>query len=302
MNLHRLDLNLLVALDALLAERSITRAAQRMHLSPSATSGALARLRSYFNDDLLSQVGRRMVPTPLGESLQVSVRDCLLHVQATVDVRPQFDPMASTRTFTLMMSDYVSQILMPFVLQRTQREAPGVVIQLLSNSSQPWAVLDRGETDFLIIPQHFVRSTHPSEVLFEDDFVCVCWSDNSLIADTITAEQFLQMSHVIARIGTERPPTIDAWFFERFGHVRRVSVVAMNFTSVPQLLIGTNRIALMHRRLALSFQSVLPLKILPTPFEMPRLVEVIQWHKYREADPGRQWLYSMLKDAAAAAR
>jgi len=302
MNLHRLDLNLLVALDALLAERSITRAAHRLHLSPSATSGALARLRAYFGDELLSQIGRRMVPTPLGESLQASVRDCLLHVQATIDVRPQFDPMTSTRTFTLMMSDYVSAILMPWVLQRTQREAPAVVIELLANNNQPWAVLDRGEADFLIIPQNFVRRAHPSEVLFEDDFVCVCWAGNNLIGDTISAEQFLAMTHVIARIGTERPPTIDAWFFERFGHVRRVGVVTMNFTSVPQFLIGTNRIALMHRRLAMTYLDVLPLKILPAPFPMPRLVELIQWHKYREADPGRIWLYSLLKDAAAAAQ
>jgi DNA-binding transcriptional LysR family regulator len=161
--------------------------------------------------------------------------------------------------------------------------------------------LDRGEADFLIIPQNFVRRAHPSEVLFEDDFVCVCWSGNALIGDTISTEQFLEMSHVIARIGTERPPTIDAWFFERFGHVRRVGVVAMNFTSVPQLLVGTSRIALMHRRLAITFLHTLPLKILPSPFPMPRLVEVIQWHKYREADPGRIWLHGLLKDAAAAA-
>jgi LysR family nod box-dependent transcriptional activator len=301
MNLHRLDLNLLVALDALLAERSITRAAQRLHLSPSATSGALARLRTYFGDDLLSQEGRRMVPTPLGESLQASVRDCLLHVQATVDVRPHFDPALSTRKFTLMMSDYVSAILIPPVLQRIQSEAPGVVMELLANSSQPWAVLDRGEADFLIIPQNFMRREHPSEVLFEDEFVCVCWAGNKQIGESITAEQFLEMSHVIARIGTERPPTVDGWFFERFGHVRRVGVVAMNFTSVPQLLVGTTRIALMHRRLALTCMEALPIRILPAPFQMPRLVEVIQWHKYRDADPGRIWLHTLLKEAAAAA-
>jgi LysR family nod box-dependent transcriptional activator len=301
MNLHRLDLNLLVALDALLAERSITRAAERLHLSPSATSGALARLRSYFEDQLLSQEGRRMVPTPLGESLQARVRDCLLHVQATVDVRPQFDPATSARTFTLMMSDYVSAILMPWVLRRTQTEAPGVVIELVANS-QPWSALDRGEADFLIIPQNFVRREHPSETLFEDDFVCVCWQGNQLIGETITAEQFLEMSHVIARIGKERPPTIDAWFFERFGHIRHVGVVAMNFTQVPQLLIGTTRIALMHRRLAMAYLGTLPIRILAAPFPMPRLIEVIQWHKYRDADPGRVWLHTLLREAAESAK
>jgi len=301
MNLHRLDLNLLVALDALLSERSITRAAQRLNLSPSATSGALARLRTYFGDQLLTQEGRRMVPTPLGESLQASVRDCLLHVQATVDVRPHFDQATSTRTFILMMSDYVSAVLMPGVLRRIQQEAPSVVIELLANSA-PWAALDRGEADFVIIPENFMRREHPSQPLFEDDFVCVCWAGNELVGDAITSEQFLQMSHVIARIGTERPPTIDAWFFERFGHVRRVGVIAMNFTSVPQLLIGTTRIALMHRRLAEEYLKALPIKVLAAPFSMPKLVEVIQWHRYRDADPGRIWLHTLLQEAARSTR
>src|ERR1700754_1754287 len=107
MNLHRLDLNLLVALDALLTERSITRASERLHLSPSATSGALARLRTYFDDELLTQIGRRMGPTPLGARRQSAVRDCILHTQQTVEVRPQFAPAPARRNFKLHMSDYV---------------------------------------------------------------------------------------------------------------------------------------------------------------------------------------------------
>jgi DNA-binding transcriptional LysR family regulator len=153
MNLNRLDLNLLVALDALLVERSITRAAERLHLSPSATSGALARL---------TQIGRRMVPTPLGESLQVAVRDCLLHVQATVEIKPEFDPTTSHHNFKIMMSDYVSTVLMPHVLQRIEREAPGVKIELLANYEEPWESLSRGEIDFLVLPKNFVRPDHPA--------------------------------------------------------------------------------------------------------------------------------------------
>jgi len=298
MDLHRLDLNLLVALDALLAERSITRAGARLHLSPSATSGALARLRVYFNDELLRQVGRKMVPTPLGDSLQASVRDCLLHVQATVEIRPQFDPAVATRNFALMMSDYVATVLMPRVLQRVQAEAPGVTLELLANANAPWAALDRGDIDFLIIPQNFALGAHPSETLFEDEFVCVCWAGNTSVGETLTREGFLALSHVIARIGTERPPTIDAWFFEKFGHARRVGAVSMNFTSVPQLLLGTNMIALMHRQLARLYAGQLPLRILPSPFAMPRLVEVVQWHKYRDQDPGRIWLHEVLRSAA----
>jgi LysR family nod box-dependent transcriptional activator len=297
MNLNRLDLNLLVALDALLSERSITHAAERLNLSPSATSGALARLRTFFGDELLTQIGRRMAPTPLGESLQASVRDCLLHVQATIDIRPQFDPLNSKRNFKLMMSDYVSTVLMPTALRRLQREAPGITIELMANENEPWEALSRGEIDFLVLPKHFIRGEHPAEVLFEDDYVCVCWSENPLVGDQISAEQCLQLGHVVTRIGTLRPPTIDAWFFERFGNARRVEVIATNFNSVPHLLVGTNRISIMHRRLALVYRQALPLKILPSPLVMPTLVEMIQWHKYRDRDPGRMWLLEVLKSS-----
>jgi LysR family nod box-dependent transcriptional activator len=295
MNLNRLDLNLLVTLDVLLAERSITHAAEKLNLSPSATSGALARLRAYFDDELLTQIGRRMAPTPLGESLQASIRDCLLHVQATIDIRPQFDPLNSTRSFRLMMSDYVSTVLMPAALRQLQREAPGVRIELIANENEPWEALNRGEIDFLVLPKHFVREGHPAEVLFEDEYVCVCWTDNPLVGDHISSEQCLQLGHVVTRIGTMRPPTIDAWFFERFGHARRVEVIATNFNSVPHLLVGTSRIAIMHRRLAVAYCGSLPLKMLPSPMEMPRLVEMIQWHKYRDLDPGRVWLSNLLR-------
>jgi DNA-binding transcriptional LysR family regulator len=298
MNLNRLDLNLLVAFDALLETRSITHAAERLHLSPSATSGALSRLRKFFNDELLTQIGRRMVPTPLGESLKDSVRDCLLHVQATVEIRPQFDAATATRNFTLMMSDYVAMVLMPRVLQHLQLEAPGVRIELLATANEPWEALKRGEIDFLVLPQPFVREGHPMESLFEDDYVCVCWSGNPLVGDTISLEQCLSMGHVVARLGTQRPPTVDAWFFERYGHARRVEVIATTFGSVPHLLIGTNRLSFMHRRLALAYREALPLKIVSCPVVMPRLVEMIQWHKYRDADPARRWLTGVLKAAA----
>ncbi len=298
MNLHRLDLNLLVALDVLLTERSITHAAERLNLSPSATSGALARLRLYFDDELLTQIGRRMVPTPLGESLAASVRDCLLHVQATVDIRPHFDPLHSKRNFKLMMSDYVATVLMPAALQRLQSEALAVTIELIGNDNEPWAALSRGEIDFLVLPQNFIRQEHPAEILFEDDYVCVCWSGNSLIGEEISLEQCLQLGHVVARIGTLRPPTIDEWFFERFGHTRRVEVIATNFNCVPHLLVGTHRISIVHRRLAVAYSRALPLKILPSPVVMPRLVEMIQWHKYRDRDPGRAWLLDVLRSAA----
>lgn len=297
-SLRNLDLNLLVALDALLKEESITGAGKRLHLSPSATSGALARLRDYFQDELLTQIGRRMVPTPLGEVLRTSVRDCLLHIQATVELRPGFDPLTSHRSYTLMMSDYVSTVLMPPALERMERQAPGISIELLANET-PWEALERGEVDLLVLPQNFVSREHPSEVLFTDDFVCICWSENSRVGESLTAEQFFALKHVVAKPGRQRPPTIDTWFFERFGHARQVEVVSMNFSSLPHLLIGTSRIATVHRRLAAVYAAALPLRVLEVPVPMPRLVEAIQWHRYRANDPARIWLYEQLRAVVA---
>jgi DNA-binding transcriptional LysR family regulator len=278
----------------LLTEQSITRAGERLHLSPSATSGALARLRVFFEDELLTQIGRRMVPTPLGESLQAAVRDCLLHVQQTVEIRPNFDPATSNRKFRLMMSDYVATVLMPGVLIRLQSEAPEVSFELVTNDNEPWESLNRGEIDFLVLPQRFVHPEHPSRMLFEEDYVCVCWKGNPLVGDTISLEQCLSLGHIVTRTGTQRPPTIDAWFFERFGYARRIDVVATTFTSVPHMLVGTNRLCVMHRRLALMHAASLDLKVLPVPLDMPKLVEMIQWHRYRDRDPGRIWMTDVL--------
>jgi LysR family nod box-dependent transcriptional activator len=298
-SLRHLDLNLLIALDALLEEQSITAAGKRLHLSPSATSGALARLRDYFSDELLTQIGRRMVLTPLGELLRSSVRECLLHIQATVELRPGFDPATSTRHFVLMMSDYVTTVLMPAALVSLQQHARGITVELLSHNERPWEALERGEIDLLVLPEKFVSREHPSQPLFTDDFVCICWSGNTTVGESVTLEQFFGLSHVVARPGRTRPPTIDAWFFERFGQARRVEVVAMNFGTLPHLLIGTNRIATVHRRLATVFAAVLPLRLLEPPLPMPPVVEAIQWHRYRDRDPARIWLHEQLRNIVA---
>ena len=302
MQLNALDLNLLVALDALLAEQSITRAAQRLNLSPSATSGALGRLRDYFGDELLARVGRRMVPTPLGEILRGEVRDCLLHIQAAVQARPSFDPAQARRHFRLMMSDYAATVVMPGVLQRLEREAPGLTLELLSTSTQPSDALDRGDIDFLVLPRQFIRDPHPCVALFADDYVCVVSADHPTVGSELTVAQFLALGHVVTRVGTYRPPTVDETYFERFGQVRRIEVIASTFTSVPHLLVGTWRVATLHRRLAEIYVRTLPLRIVPLPVPMPPVEEVLQWHQYRQQDPGQRWLQALLREVADPAR
>lgn len=301
MHFRNLDLNLLVALDALLLERNITLAGRRVHLSQSAMSSALARLREYFGDELLTQVGRRMVCTPLGESLAEPVRKILLQIQTTVAAQPSFDPGTATRCFKLMMSDYVATVLMSKALPRIERLAPRVRIEVLCNDvSSPFEELDRADIDLLIMPQTYLRETHPYEVLFEDEFTGVAWKGNKLVPPDgrLSMKQYLDLGHVTSRFATARASTVDEWFVTQLGHERRVEVVTMNFNSILSSLVGTQRVATLHARLARYYEQYLPIRLFEVPFELPRLAEAMQWHRQFNADPGTLWLRGVLKEIA----
>jgi len=295
MHFNRLDLNLLVALDALLAEQNITRASRRLHLSQPAMSGALARLREYFGDDLLAPIGRRMVPTPLAESLAGPVRDILLKVETTVQLRPEFDPARAQRHFKLLMSDYVSIVLMTKALPLIQQIAPQVTIELLPYSDRPWESLERGEVDALIQPTQYIHEGHPAEALFEDSYTCIAWQENQLIGESITLEEYLALGHVAVRFGQQRLPAFDEWFFDHYGHTRRIEIITASFSTLPQFVVGTTRIATIHQRLADFYLRFLPLKRVAPPVEMPHLTEVIVWHRYRDRDPALLWLRNLLR-------
>jgi DNA-binding transcriptional LysR family regulator len=126
------------------------------------------------------------------------------------------------------------------------------------------------------------------------------WSENARIGRSLSLETFLSLGHIVVRFGRiAQLPTFDEWFVERFGHQPKIEVVTTAFNLVPQLLIGTSRIATLHRRLATFYQQYLPLKLVAPPLEIPRLEESMQWHKSRDRDPGIVWLRSVLKSVIA---
>jgi LysR family nod box-dependent transcriptional activator len=303
MHFEQLDLNLLVALDALLTERSITAAGVRVHLTQSAMSGALSRLREFFNDELLTQVGRKMVPTPLGESLAEPVRQILLQVRATINTKPGFDPATSRRQFLVMMSDYVDTVLMSEVLRRAEVVAPRVRFDLISNDAgNPTEFLERADVDLLIMPREYLSDKHPREDLYTDGYACVVWNENPLVGDSLTPEQYLSLGHVVLQFARGRIPVQDEWFLTKLGVTRRIEVLAMTFNSVPQHIVGTKRIATIHRRLAEYYARYLPLRILAPPYELPLLTEAVQWHSLFTEDAGNRWLRALLKQAASDVR
>ncbi|MBB3222644.1 LysR family transcriptional regulator [Pseudoduganella umbonata] len=297
MRFNRLDLNLLVALDVLLSERSITRTARRLNLSPSATSGALARLREYFGDELLMQVGRNLNLTPLAVSLADPVRRVLLQIQATIELRPEFDPSTALRDFRILASDYIATVLLGDLGKRIAATAPNITLNLLAMKFNPVELLERSEADLVILPRKFMSEVHPIQVLFEETYTCVAWTGNTLIENELTLEDYMALGHVSSRFGAATM-SFEEWFLKVSGYDRRIEVTTTNFTSIPHFVIGTNRIATMHTRLAQTLSRYYPIRLLSLPLEIPAVEMCMQWNPILDRDPSHVWLRSTLAEIA----
>lgn len=297
-----LDLNLLVVLDALFTERNVTKAGERLNLSQPATSAALGRLRAYFQDDLMVQTGRSMLLTSHAEDLVQPVRDILLRAESIAKHSSGFDQATAVRTFRLKMSDYVASVLMPDLVQTVRKLAPGVTLDIQSNHHGAVESLERGEVDLLIMPQQYLSKDHPSEVLFEDSYVCAVWSGNRLVGRRMTPALYWSLPHGAVKYSELQMPILEEWLASHHGRRRRIVVLSMAFSLLPQLVVGTDLVATMHARLARKFAADLPLRLLASPLEMPKLVECAQWHRYRSLDPGVQWLRSLLVAVTASPR
>jgi LysR family nod box-dependent transcriptional activator len=299
MRLNRLDLNLLVGLDVLLSEKSITRAGHRLNLSQSATSGVLARLRDYFQDELLVPVGRTLVLTPLANSISQPLRDVLLQIQTTIEIKPDFDPNTATREFRIVASDYISTVLLGELSRRTAALGSGITIDISPTSSHSYDLLDRGEVDLMILPRKFMSDSHPTELLFEETYTCIVWSGNTEIGDSMSLEEYMALGHVSCRFGPSST-SFEEWFMKDSGYDRRIEVTTSNFTSLPHFVIGTNRIATMHSRLARTLACYYPIRMVPPPLAIPRLDMCMQWNRFLEKDLSHLWLRALLVEIAGA--
>lgn len=299
MRFNKLDLNLLVALDAMLHTCNVTQAANQLHMSQSAMSNCLARLRDYFGDALLVQVGRNMELTPRGEMLKDAVRDLLLRAETTISVQPEFDPESSLRQFRIAISDYSTAVLIPHLLRRTNQAAPGVSIQLIPQFGDAARALERGEADLLIIPAGYCSTEHPSEVLFEESYTCVVWSKSRWAREGINREQYADARHVVMQpSGTDRPALGEAQIREA-GIERKVAVFTYSFLSESELVVGGDLVATVHSRLARRAKATLPVSLIRPPIELPVMQQSVQWHKHRTGDPGLAWLLAQVREAAA---
>lgn len=295
MRFKGLDLNLIIALDVLLEERSVSAAAARMNLTQPALSAALSRLRRYFDDDLLLAVGRRMIPTPLAEELRPLAKQLMRDAASFINMSSTFDPATSKRRFGIGTADYIITVLLTPLLAHLEAIAPGVQLDVFPTGPEIHERLERGEIDLIIGPEPFLSPSAPSELLFEERHVVLGWKGNPAMHEPLTVDRFFALGHVAVRIGMDRELSFAEGHLEAHASRRRIEVTTTTFSSTPRLLVGTSRIAVLQERLAATFLPELPLIMQPVPIEIPLLKELVQFHPTRGTDTGLRWLIDVLR-------
>lgn len=304
MHLNRFDLNLLIALDALLKEKNVTRAAERLYVSQPAMSAALQKLRDYFNDSLLIRIGREMELTPRGLSLIEPVREALLSIQVTLGTQPTFDLATVKRNFTVMVLDYIVPRIVPQVLRRIMQEAPGVQCSFEQISLNSLSRIEYGDADLCLMihyPALFGLAEYPDSVriveLATTRWLCVVSKDHPTVADELTEEQFLTLPHLIGRPYEHTAPIEE--LARQFSQDKLdVRSTAQSLLDLPYMLIGTPLIATVPESVAVRLASVLPIKIFPPPHPVTDSREILLWHRRNESDPGHAWLRGLFIEAA----
>lgn len=299
MRFRGLDLNLLVALDALMTERNLTAAARSINLSQPAMSAAVARLRAYFKDELFTMRGRELVPTPRAESLAAPTREALLHIQFSITSRDAFKPSGSDRLFRICLSDFATIVLFRNVVERVAREAPGIRFELMPHGDPFDHPLQRAEVDFLIVPEIYTSDAHPKATLFDETLVCVGCRSNKQLSGPLTFERYMSMGHVVVKFGRSRVPSLDEWYLQQHGVRKRIEVVVQSFSMIPPMLLGTNRIATMPETLVKYFAKSMPLRITRLPVPLPGFTEALQWPTLHNSDPASIWMREVLLQEAA---
>jgi LysR family transcriptional regulator, nod-box dependent transcriptional activator len=300
MQFHRFDLNLLIALDTLLREKNITRAAEKVFVSQPAMSAALHRLRDYFGDPLLVRVGRDMELSPRAQSLVDPVREALLLIQATLGSQPTFTAATTQREFTLIMSEEAVPGLLPAILERVSTEAPGIRINIELISQNALSRLEYGDADLCLCMDSlrlFDVRAYPDTLrsirLRPVRWICAVDRNHPTVGDSITAEQYFSLPHVF---GLPNGSTVSSEQFVRrlLGIDLSVHITVPSLLHLPLVLPGTRLVATLPERVAQMFAATLAVKTFPLPFETEPLHEALLWHKRNDSDPAHAWFRDVI--------
>jgi DNA-binding transcriptional LysR family regulator len=299
MNIRSVNLNLLVAFDALYTEQSVTAAARRAGVTQPAMSNTLAQLRALFDDALFVRHRTGLTPTARAKQLAEPIRQGLKLLESALSA-PSFEPATSERRFVVAASDYVELVLLPSLLRRLAKEAPGVRLQL-----RPWGLheappeLARGELDLMLgfydkLPPH-----HHEQLLFEDEYVCVVRRRHPTVKTKLSLAQYCALSHVLVSSRSDSPGSVDR-ALATLGKKRTIGARVSHFMTVPVLVAQTDFVAALDRRVAQVFAAPLGLKLFAPPLKLPKGSVGQVWHEQQHTDPAQRWLRSVIAEVAAA--
>ncbi len=302
MNISALNLNLLPALDALLAERSVSRAGARLGLSQPAVSNALGQLRSLLGDPLLVRRANGMVPTERALALAEPVRAAMAAIERSLAPAPAFDPATARREFVIVTNDFVALALLPRLLSRLRREAPGVRLHV--RAFQEHVIppdLERGDADLLFSFSQTLPPGHQAADLFQDRLVFVARQGHPQVRGRITLAAYTKLAHVIVSHQPNARGVVDDALAAQ-GRTRQVALRLSHFLLVPHVLAATDYVAALSELVARPLARSLRLQIQKLPVAVPPGTVRMVWHERTASSPAHGWLRAVVQEIGQAVR
>jgi DNA-binding transcriptional LysR family regulator len=297
----QLDLNLLRALDVLLAERHVTRAAARLSLTQSAASRALARLREELGDPLLVRgPSGALLPTARAEQLAPVVRR-ILEELAVAWRGEAFDPKTARRRFTLATTDYGEMVLLPGLVARLAREAPGIHLSAQSVVADNVASLANGDIDMRLIPSSAAGGAGAGlyqRHLFDETFVVAMRAGHPAASGKLTIDRFCALDHLLISPRGTLGGAVDV-ALAKLGRTRNVTVTVPHFLVAPHVIAATDLVITLAARVAAAFADTHQLVLRPPPLEVPSFSIYLQWHQRTHADPAQRWFRDQLAEVGS---
>ncbi|WP_431261213.1 LysR family transcriptional regulator [Roseateles chitinivorans] len=294
----QLDMNLLVALDALLDEGSVGGAAARMHVSSPAMSRTLDRIRHMTGDAILVRNGRAMTPTPYALSIQADVHDVVLRAQTVLARQSRFDIAEVERTFTIQCHDALAAALGPPLLAALRKDAPLAVLRMPAEGASDAQELRQGQVDLQIGAAIPTQAELLHEVLGEDRPMVVMRARHPLAGRKLTLRDYAQAEHVtVSRRGRLRDAVDDALAAQ--GLARRVVAAAPTAAAALAWVAGADLLTLVPERIGVGAARALKLKVVPMPLRTPALPVVATWHRRHEGDQAHAWLRGQVRRLVA---
>jgi DNA-binding transcriptional LysR family regulator len=293
MDLHGIDLNLLVAFDALMCERNVTRAGVRIGRTQPAMSAALSRLRLLLKDELFVRSAAGLQPTPRALELAAPLGKALASIQRTLDFTQDFDPARSTVRFTLGLSDHPAFVMLPQLLKRLARQAPGVTLKVRSFTAREDAIslLDAGEADAAIGVPGGITPRIPTMPLFEERFVCVARKNHPLANKKMTLERFLSCQHLLVSPEGDGVGHVDMKLAQ-LGSKREIAVTLPQMYAAPGIVAHSDLLATMMEGAvhASGMRATLAAMPLPVEIDLAPVPFVLHWHRRNDGHPAQRWL------------